>query len=129
MTPPNGGESQWRSVEVGLIWRPCAKARVQALAVVERDSRTPTGSFSERLFIPGIHGSGYGLRWFGIRVAIHEVVDKVDGAVFRGTLGDSRSDRGLEVPAWMFDRSFCPHGAYLTESMSYILCNTNRPNH
>ena len=26
--------------------------------------------------------------WFGIRVAIHEVVDKADGAVFRGTLSD-----------------------------------------
>ena len=30
--------------------------------VVERSSRTPTGSFSECLFIPGIHGSGCRLR-------------------------------------------------------------------
>src|SRR6476660_7933412 len=29
--------------------------------------------------------------WFGMRVAVHAVVDKADGAVFRGTLSDSRS--------------------------------------
>jgi hypothetical protein len=44
------------------------------------------------------------------------VVDKADGAVFRGTLSDSRSDRGLEVPAWMFDRSCCPDRTNLTEA-------------
>jgi len=54
--------------------------------------------------------------WFGMRVAIHEVVDKADGAVVRGTLSDSRTDRGLEVPAWMFDRSCCPDRAHLTEA-------------
>jgi hypothetical protein len=54
--------------------------------------------------------------WFGMRVAIHEVLDKADGAVFRGTLSGSRSDRGLEVPAWMFDRSCCPDRAHLTEA-------------
>ena len=53
---------------------------------------------------------------FGMRVAVHEVVDKADGAVFRGTLSDSRSDRGLEVPAWMFDRSCCPDRTHLTEA-------------
>src|SRR6476620_12418621 len=55
-------------------------------------------------------------RWFGMRVAVHAVVDKADGAVFRGTLSDSRSDRGLEVPAWMFDRSCCPDRTNLTEA-------------
>jgi len=54
--------------------------------------------------------------WFGMRVAVHEVVDRADGTVFRGTLSDSRSDRGLEVPAWMFDRSCCPDRAHLTEA-------------
>ena len=53
---------------------------------------------------------------FGMRVAVHEVVDKADGAVFRGTLSDSRSDRGLEVPAWMFARSCCPDRTHLTEA-------------
>ena len=32
--------------------------------------------------------------WFGMQVAIHEVVDKADGAVYRCTLSGSRSDRG-----------------------------------
>ena len=32
------------------------------LMIVERSSRAPTGSFSECLFIPGIHGSGCRLR-------------------------------------------------------------------
>ena len=50
-----------------------------------------------------------------MRVAIHEVVDKADGAVVRGTLSDSRTDRGLEVPAWMFDRS-CYLDRALTEA-------------
>ena len=50
-----------------------------------------------------------------MQVAIHEVVEKADGAVFRGTLSGSRSDRGLEVPLWMFDRSCCPDRAHLTD--------------
>jgi hypothetical protein len=54
--------------------------------------------------------------WFGMQVAIHEVVDKADGAVFRCTLSGSRSDRGLEVPAWMFDRLCCPDRVHLTEA-------------
>jgi hypothetical protein len=51
-----------------------------------------------------------------MQVAIHEVVDKADGAVFRCTLSGSRSDRGLEVPAWMFDRLCCPDRVHLTEA-------------
>lgn len=54
--------------------------------------------------------------WFGMQVAIHEVVDKADGAVYRCTLSGSRSDRGLEVPAWMFDRLCCPDRVHLTEA-------------
>src|SRR5262245_46185798 len=30
-----------------------------------------------------------------------------DGVVFRCTLSGSEADRGLEIPAWMFDRTVC----------------------
>ena len=54
--------------------------------------------------------------WFGMRVAIHETVDKVDGVVFRCTLSGSAADRWLEVPAWMFDRARCLDPSRLTAS-------------
>ena len=54
--------------------------------------------------------------WFGMRVAIHEAVDKADGVVFRCTLSGSVADRWLEVPAWMFDRAICPDPPRLTAS-------------
>jgi hypothetical protein len=38
-------------------------------------------------------------------VAIREAVEKADGVVFRRMLSDSVADRGLELPAWMFDRA------------------------
>ena len=41
-------------------------------------------------------------------MAIHEAIEKADGAVFRCTLSGSEADRWLEVPAWMFDRAACP---------------------
>jgi hypothetical protein len=46
--------------------------------------------------------------WFGRRVCIHGAVDKDGFVVFRCTLEESQADRGLEVPAWMFDRTACP---------------------
>src|ERR1700751_264261 len=46
--------------------------------------------------------------WFGRRVCIHGAVDKDGFVVFRCTLEASQADRGLEVPAWMFDRTACP---------------------
>src|ERR1700688_2269127 len=46
--------------------------------------------------------------WFGRRVCIHGTVDKAGYVVFRCTLGGSQSDRWLEVPAWMFDRTAYP---------------------
>jgi hypothetical protein len=54
--------------------------------------------------------------WFGMRVVIHEAVDKSDGVVFRCTLSGSTAGRWLEVPAWMFDRAACPHPPRLTAS-------------
>jgi hypothetical protein len=54
--------------------------------------------------------------WFGMRVAIHETVDKADGVVFRCTLSGSAADRWLEVPAWMFDRARCLDPPRLTAS-------------
>jgi hypothetical protein len=44
----------------------------------------------------------------GRRVCIHGAVDKDGFVVFRCTLEESQADRGLEVPAWMFDRTACP---------------------
>lgn len=52
--------------------------------------------------------------WFGRRVCVHGAVDKADDVVFRCTLDGSRSDRWLEVPAWMFDRTACPDAQLLT---------------
>ena len=46
--------------------------------------------------------------WFGRRVCIHGAVDKDGFVVFRCTLEESQADRGLEVPAWMFDRMAYP---------------------
>jgi hypothetical protein len=45
--------------------------------------------------------------WSGFPIAIHEAINKPDGVVFRCDLVDSDSDRWLEIPAWMFDRSAC----------------------
>lgn len=44
--------------------------------------------------------------WFGLRVAIHETVNRSDGIIFRCTLTGGRGRR-LELPAWMFDRAAC----------------------
>jgi hypothetical protein len=46
--------------------------------------------------------------WSGRSVSVHEVIEKTDGVVFRCTLSGSEADRGLEIPAWMFDRTVCP---------------------
>src|ERR1700724_1278011 len=46
--------------------------------------------------------------WCGRRVLIHVAVDKDVFVVFPCTLEESQADRGLEVPAWMFDRTACP---------------------
>src|SRR5438093_11349591 len=45
--------------------------------------------------------------WFGLRVGVHEAIERSDGSVFRCSLSGSDADRWLEVPAWMFDRSAC----------------------
>jgi hypothetical protein len=52
--------------------------------------------------------------WFGRRVCIHGAVDKDGFVVFRCTLEASQADRGLEVPAWMFDRTAYPDPELLT---------------
>ena len=44
--------------------------------------------------------------WFGLRVAVHETVSRLDGIVFRCTLTGG-GGRQLELPAWMFDRAAC----------------------
>jgi hypothetical protein len=49
-------------------------------------------------------------------VAVHEVIGKADGDVFRCTLSGSDADRWLEVPAWMFERMACPDQRHLATS-------------
>jgi hypothetical protein len=44
---------------------------------------------------------------FGLRVGVHEAIDKSDGIVFRCNLSGLEADQWLEIPAWMFDRSAC----------------------
>lgn len=45
--------------------------------------------------------------WFGRSVYVDEVIDKLGDAVFRCKLTGDLSDRSLEVPIWMFDRTAC----------------------
>jgi hypothetical protein len=45
--------------------------------------------------------------WTGLRVGIHEVIERPDGIAFRCDLNASEASRWLEIPAWMFDRSAC----------------------
>ena len=52
--------------------------------------------------------------WFGMRVAIHEAVDKADGVVFRCTLSGSAADRWLE--GRRVDRARCLDPSRLTAS-------------
>jgi hypothetical protein len=47
---------------------------------------------------------------------VHEAIEKADGVVFRCTLSGSVVDRGLEIPAWMFDRTVCPDQPPLMEA-------------
>src|SRR3954454_8886091 len=59
--------------------------------------------------------------WCGLQVAVHEAINKPDGVAFRCTLTGSGGDRGLEVPAWMFDRATCPDQTRLTVQPSTSL--------
>jgi hypothetical protein len=45
--------------------------------------------------------------WSGLRVCVHEAIERADGIVFRCSLSGSEADRWLEVPAWMFERAAC----------------------
>ena len=45
--------------------------------------------------------------WAGCTVQIHEVIDKVAGAVARCSHDEGATGRWLELPLWMFDRSAC----------------------
>jgi hypothetical protein len=73
-------------------------SRVQPQTVVQRSLAHRT-EFRELLY--RFHP------WSGFPIAIHEAINKPDGVVFRCDLVDSDSDRWLELPAWMFDRSAC----------------------
>ena len=45
--------------------------------------------------------------WSGLRIGIHEAIERPGGVVFRCDLTASDANRWLEIPAWMFDRSSC----------------------
>ena len=45
--------------------------------------------------------------WAGCTVQIHQVIDKVAGAVARCSHDDCATGRLLELPLWMFDQSTC----------------------
>jgi hypothetical protein len=45
--------------------------------------------------------------WSGLRVGIHAAIERPGGVVLRCDLNASESERWLEIPAWMFDRSTC----------------------
>jgi hypothetical protein len=49
-------------------------------------------------------------RWhprFGLRVGVHEAIERSGEVVFRCSLSGTDVDRWLEIPAWMFERSAC----------------------
>jgi hypothetical protein len=52
------------------------------------------------------HGTEF-RAWSGLRIGIHEAVERPGGVVFRCDLTASDANRWLEIPAWMFDRSAC----------------------
>src|SRR5579863_2702153 len=54
--------------------------------------------------------------WFGLWIGVHEAIEKPDGVVFRCDLNGSDSNRWLEIPAWMFDRSTCVKVRVATEA-------------
>ena len=54
--------------------------------------------------------------WCDRRVWVREAIEKPGGLVFRCALSDSAADRGLEVPAWMFDRAACAERAMLSDA-------------
>jgi len=45
--------------------------------------------------------------WSGLRIGIHEAIERPGGVVFRCDLTASDANRWLEIPAWMFDPSAC----------------------
>src|ERR1700745_818014 len=68
--------------------------------VVQRGLRTFTGPFFARFFTGII---------LSLVAEFAFIVPSKDGfVVFRCTLEEAQADRGLEVPAWMFDRTACP---------------------
>src|SRR5262245_23856934 len=66
--------------------------------VVQQGLRTPTVPSFGNCCIRGIHG---------LRIGIHEAIERPGGVVFRRDLTASNANRWLEIPAWMFDRSAC----------------------
>ena len=81
-------------------WRSIAEDECGLTGVVQQNVRTPTGPSFASCCIPGTHGRVFGL-------ASTQAIERPDGVVFRCDLTASESERWLEIPAWMFDRSTC----------------------
>jgi hypothetical protein len=47
--------------------------------------------------------------WFGRSVTVYEALTKGGHAICRCGFDDRRTDRSLEVPAWMFEPAACDH--------------------
>jgi hypothetical protein len=43
-------------------------------------------------------------------VTVHEVIEKVTGAVVRCSVDAAATDRWIEIPGWMLDPATCPSG-------------------
>jgi hypothetical protein len=55
----------------------------------------------------------------GLRVGIHDALERPDGVVFRCDLTASDANRWLEIPAWMFKNA---HGSLTIKfSAGYLL--------
>jgi len=67
--------------------------------------------------------------WAGCTVRIHEVIDKVAGAVARYSHDEGATGGLLELPLWMFDRSACAPMLLLPNgSIRWCAPNLNAPN-
>jgi hypothetical protein len=95
--------------EVGLIGCRAVKALVRSPAIIQQGLRTSTRHRFARsaLSLASVVRDASGDSRGGLQA---------DNVVFRRTFGGSAADRGLEVPAWMFDRARCLDPTRLTAS-------------
>src|SRR6516162_1262726 len=95
--------------DYGLAWREANRTHVsleqlKVMSAIERCRTTKLKNAHRTEFREVLYRWH---PWFGLQVGVHEAIGRSDCIVFRCNLSGSNTDRWLEVPAWMFDRSAC----------------------